>query len=163
MTRIHGIEREIDAIKAHFKKSGLRWTQQRQMIVEQAFMTHSHFSAEDLHRMLRSQMGEQKVHLATVYRTLQVLEEGGFIEGLEVGKGGRLFEHILGHEHHDHIICMDCGAILEFHDDPMEERKRKAAERMGFDMVSHSLQIYGRCHARQSEEGCPRYRERMRD
>lgn len=139
------VREELGAVREHFKKSGMRWTRQRELIVEQAFLTHRHFSAEDLLAMLEKAGGV--AHLATVYRTLQVLEEGGFIEGMEMGRGGRLFEHVLGHEHHDHVICEDCGRICEFTDDAMERRKARAAKRLGFSMSSHSLRIYGSCDA----------------
>lgn len=139
------VREELEAVREHFKLSGMRWTRQRERIVEQAFLTHRHFSAEDLLVMLGKAGAE--AHLATVYRTLQVLEEGGFIESMEVGRGGRLFEHVLGHEHHDHVICEECGRICEFTDDAMERRKAQAAKRLGFSMSSHSLRIFGRCDA----------------
>ena len=141
------IRQETETVKAYFKQEGLRWTVPRQQIVEMAFLTHEHFSAEDLLRMIRKRDPDTGVHLATVYRTLQVLEDGSFVEGLDVGKGGRLFEHTLGHEHHDHVICEDCGKICEFHDADMEERKAQAAARLGFVMRRHSLRIYGSCQA----------------
>ncbi|MCA8970128.1 MAG: transcriptional repressor [Planctomycetes bacterium] len=140
------IRNETEAVKAHFREVGLRWTRPRQEIVDAAFGTHEHFSAEDLLHMIRARNPETGVHLATVYRTLQVLEEGDFIEGLDVGKGSRLFEHTFGHEHHDHIICEDCGRICEFHDENMESLKDRAAQDFGFTMKRHSLRIYGACN-----------------
>lgn len=139
------IRKETEAVKAHFKKEGLRWTRPREQIVEAAFLTHDHFSAEELLHMIRGRDPDTGVHLATVYRTLQVLEEGEFVEGLDVGKGGRLFEHTFGHDHHDHVICEDCGRICEFHDEAMEARKVRAARDLGFEMKRHSLRIYGSC------------------
>lgn len=153
------IREELDTVKEYFRKAGLRWTGQREAIVEQAFLTHDHFSAEELLEMVRHRVGDASVHLATVYRTLQVLEEGHFIEGLEVGKGGRLFEHVLGHEHHDHVICIDCGWISEFHDDAMERRKIQAAKKLGFQMKRHSLRIYGTCDQLATTGKCPHFRD----
>jgi len=136
---------EVEAVKEYFKNTGMRWTRQRMLIVEEAFLTHKHFTVEDLCDMLRRRNPKESVHLATVYRTLQVLEQGGFIEGMELGRGGRLYEHTLGHEHHDHVICLDCGRIVEFTDLELEDRKRDAAKRLGFTMESHALQIFARC------------------
>ena len=82
---------------------------------------------------------------ATVYRTLTVLEDAGFVEGLDTGDGGRRFEHVLGHEHHDHMVCLDCGQILEFRDDELERRQELAAKRLGFRIQRHSLRLYGSC------------------
>jgi Fur family ferric uptake transcriptional regulator len=153
---VHGAVRaELETVKAHFKKDGLRWTQQRELIVETAFLTHEHFSAEQLLEMTRLRAPEATVHLATVYRTVQVLEEGGFVEGLEVEKGGRLFEHVLGHEHHDHVICLECGHISEFHDEVLEQGKKFAAKKLGFEMCRHSLRIYGSCIALARDGVCP--------
>ncbi|HHI80397.1 MAG TPA: transcriptional repressor [Planctomycetes bacterium] len=141
------LQEEVAQVRAHFRGKGFRWTRQRQTIVETAFETHRHFSAEELLRMVEKKIGPGVAHLATIYRTLQALEEGGFIEGLELGKGGRLFEHVLGHSHHDHIICLDCGALVEFHDEALEEKKAEVAQVNGFEMESHSLRIFGRCKA----------------
>jgi Fur family ferric uptake transcriptional regulator len=149
------LEDEVAQVRAHFRGQGFRWTRQRQTIVETAFETHRHFSAEELLQMVEQKIGPGVAHLATIYRTLQALEEGGFIEGLELGKGGRLFEHVLGHAHHDHIICLDCGALIEFHDEELETKKRQVAEENGFEMESHSLRIFGHCKA-YKEGKCPR-------
>jgi Fur family ferric uptake transcriptional regulator len=85
------------------------------------------------------------VSRATVYRTLSMLEDAGFVEGLDTGDGGRKFEHVLGHEHHDHMVCTSCGKIIEFCDEELEERQRVAASRHGFSISSHSLQLFGVC------------------
>ena len=154
------VREELETVKAYFKEKALRWTSQRELIVEQAFLTHDHFSAEDLLAMIRDRAPNSGVHLATVYRTLQVLEEGQFIEGLDVGRGSRLFEHTLGHDHHDHVICIDCGKIAEFHDDAMELRKAAAARDLGFEMQRHSLRIYGKCSALSSKGRCEHYEAR---
>lgn len=150
------VQTELEEIRRYFKKVGLRWTKQREIIVEQAFLTHEHFSAERLYDMIKHRLGGDSAHLATVYRTLQVLEEGGFVEGMEVAKGeGRVFEHTLGHEHHDHVICNDCGKIIEFHSDVLEEIKREEVEKLGIRMTSHSLRIRGDCIKLRDEGGCP--------
>ena len=85
-----------------------------------------------------------------------MLEEEGFVEALETGDGGRRFEHVLGHEHHDHMVCLECDKILEFRDDELERRQELAARRAGFESQRHSLRIYGRCRecrARGAEAG----------
>jgi Fur family ferric uptake transcriptional regulator len=148
------LDEELAIVRRHFKRAGLRWTKQRQCIVAVVFATHEHFSAETLLAVVQERDDGGGVHLATVYRTLQVLEEGGFIEGLDVGQGGRLFEHVLGHAHHDHVICTDCGRILEVADAAMERRKGRAARDLGFEMTSHSLRIYGACLALRAQGKC---------
>lgn len=151
---------ELQAVQDHFRRVGFRWTKQRQAIVETAFLTHKHFSAEELFEMVRERDDCASVHLATVYRTLQVLEEGSFVEGLDMGKSGRLYEHIFGHEHHDHVICSDCGKIFEFCDETLEMRKAQAALRLGLEMEAHTLKIYGTCKRLKEEGHCAHFDER---
>lgn len=136
-------EQEQAIVETHLRASGFRWTSQRSLIVRKALATHDHFTAEQLLERCRAQ--DPKVSRATVYRTLAVLETAGFVEGLETGDGGRRFEHVLGHEHHDHMVCLRCGEIFEFRDDELERRQEAAAKRIGFCIERHSLRIYGSC------------------
>lgn len=136
-------EQEIDLVAAQVRAAGLRWTSQRELIVRTALSRHDHFTAEEL--LARCQQLMASVSRATVYRTLLVLEQAGFVTGLDAGDGGRRFEHTLGHEHHDHMVCTACGTILEFRDDELEARQEAAARRHGFRIDSHSLRLYGRC------------------
>lgn len=136
---------EWSIVQQSMRAHGLRWTGQRELIVRTAFSTHEHFTAEELLGYCR--VRDPGISRATVYRTLQVLEKAGFVEGLEAGDGGRRFEHVLGHSHHDHMVCLGCGAILEFVDEELEARQELAARRLGFQIERHSLRIYGRCKA----------------
>lgn len=136
-------EQELQIVARNFRERGCRWTAQRQLIVRTAFAAHDHFTAEEL--LARSRKLDPNVSRATVYRTLTVLESAGFVEGLDAGDGGRRFEHVLGHEHHDHMVCTACGTIVEFRDDELEARQEAAARRHGFAIERHSLRLYGRC------------------
>lgn len=136
-------EQEQSIVEEHLRRSGFRWTNQRALIVRQALATHEHFTAEELLSVCRR--ADPRVSRATVYRTLLVLEKAGFVEGLDTGDGGRRFEHVIGHRHHDHMVCEGCGAIFEFHDDELERRQEAAAKRLGFRIARHSLRIYGSC------------------
>jgi len=136
-------EQEQSIVEDHLRKGGFRWTNQRALIVRTALATHDHFTAEEL--LLRCRKVDPRVSRATVYRTLLVLEKEGFVEGLDTGDGGRKFEHVLGHRHHDHMVCQGCGAIFEFHDEELERRQEAAAKRIGFRIERHSLRIYGSC------------------
>lgn len=143
-------EQEQHIVEQHLRDSGFRWTSQRALIVRAALATHDHFTAEELLDYCRRE--DPKVSRATVYRTLAVLEQEGFVEGLETGDGGRRFEHVLGHEHHDHMVCVVCDKILEFRDDQLERRQELAAERVGFRIQRHSLRIYGICKECQQDQ-----------
>lgn len=139
-----------DAIRRRFesflKAQGLKMTSQRERIFERAFETHDHFSAETLYGWMREE-GGPNVSRATVYRTLNLLEEGGFIGSLDTGRGETVFEHLLGHSHHDHLICVECGKIEEFREERIEALQEEVAERKGFELTSHSLRLMGICGA----------------
>lgn len=143
-------EHEQDIVASHLRQRGFRWTSQRALIVRMALGTHDHFTAEQL--LARCRKADPKVSRATVYRTLTVLEEAGVVEGLDTGDGGRRFEHVIGHEHHDHMVCKACGRIFEFRDEELERRQDVAARRIGFRIESHSLRIHGTCRACQRSQ-----------
>lgn len=134
--------------EAFLRKRGLRLTRQRAEILDAIFATHKHVTADDLYELLRQRPAAQALRIsrATVYRTLSLLEEGGFIQGLDLGRdGGMLYEHVLGHAHHDHMVCLVCSKILEFHDDELEAVQEAAVRRHGFRAESHRLNVYGTC------------------
>lgn len=147
-------EKEIrNAFEAFLRKRALKLTPQRERIFERAFSTHDHFSAETLYGWLKDEDGPP-VSRATVYRTLALLVEGDFLESLDTGQGELLYEHVLGHRHHDHIVCLDCGRIEEFYDADIERLQEEAASRKGFELVYHNLRLFGLCSS------CARKRER---
>lgn len=134
----------------------LRLTKQRAAIVKAIFSTHKHVTADELYDMLRRSKATAglKISRATVYRTLSLLVEGGFIQALELGtEQGTLYEHVLGHEHHDHMVCLECGTILEFHDETLEQVQDQAVARHDFEATSHRLIIYGTCASCRAKEG----------
>lgn len=132
--------------EAFLRTRSLKLTPQRRRVFERAFQTHEHFSAETMYGWLQQEEGP-KVSRATVYRTLQLLLEGDFVEALDTGRGEMVYEHVLGHEHHDHMVCMECGRIEEFHDERIEELQREAARKKGFQVVSHDHRLLGYCRA----------------
>ncbi len=137
-----------DAIRRRFesflKTQGLKMTAQRERIFERAFETHDHFSAETLYDWMREE-GGPNVSRATVYRTLNLLEDGGFIGSFDTGRGEVVYEHLLGHPHHDHLICVECGRIVEFREERIEALQEDVAERNGFELTSHTLRLMGVC------------------
>ncbi len=135
---------EIEVVEKYMRKMGHRWTNQRSLVTRAVFESHDHFSAEELLELCRNI--DRDVSRATVYRTLTMLEHAGFVEGLDTGDGGRKFEHVLGHRHHDHMVCNSCGVIIEFFDAELERRQELAAGQHGFTIQSHSLKLFGLCN-----------------
>ena len=137
------------------REESLKMTPQRRRIFDKAFEVHEHFSVERMYEWLKEEEGPP-VSRATVYRTLEVLERGGFIEAVETGRGEVVYEHVLGHEHHDHMVCRLCGRIVEFRDEEIEALQRKNAEKLGFVKTGHMLRlscICSDCAAELREDG----------
>lgn len=134
-----------DAFQTLLRKKGLKLTRQRIHLLDAVFATHRHFSAEDLHGDL--ERAGHRVSIATIYRSLALLTEGGLVQGLDVGNGRVLYEHTLGHAHHDHMVCLDCGLITEFRSPEIEALQEKAAKAHRFTTKSHSLKLFGFCAA----------------
>ena len=142
----------------------LRLTRQRAEILRAIYATHKHVSADDLYELLRKGEATRPLRIsrATVYRTLALLEEGGFVERLEVPtQHGTLYEHTLGHSHHDHMVCLTCGRIIEFADERLEALQDEVVATHGFLASSHRLNVYGTCgscqkNAAASEPGTDR-------
>ena len=108
-----------------------------------------HKSAEDIYKALIH--SEEDIGLATVYRVLTQFEAAGLVTRHHFENGTAVFELSAG-EHHDHIVCLDCGHVEEFTDDGIEQRQNAVAERHGFAIQDHSLILYGRCN----RVNCPR-------
>jgi Fur family ferric uptake transcriptional regulator len=125
------------------KKVGLKVTLPRMKILEilETSDIH-HLTAEDIYRQLL-ESGEQ-IGLATVYRVLTQFETAGLVTRHHFEGGQAVFELQRG-EHHDHIVCTQCGRVEEFFDETIEERQREAAAGLGFRVSDHSLIIYGDC------------------
>jgi Fur family ferric uptake transcriptional regulator len=105
-------------------------------------------TADQLYEMLRDgkDTASLRISRATVYRTLSLLTEGGFVQALDLGReSGTLYEHTLGHEHHDHMVCLDCGRIYEFYDERLERAQEAAVKSEGFHATSHRLNVFGTC------------------
>lgn len=126
------------------RKAGLKVTLPRVKILEllESSPVH-HMSAEDVYKALLG-AGED-VGLATVYRVLTQFEAAGIVERHHFEGGHSVFE-LKDSEHHDHIVCVDCGKVSEFHDDVIEERQLAVAAQLGYTLTGHSLHLYGRCN-----------------
>jgi Fur family ferric uptake transcriptional regulator len=142
------------AFEQFLKTRALKLTSQRRRIFDRAFATHGHFSAETLYGWLRDEPGA-RVSRATVYRTLGLLLEGRFIKSLDAGRGELVYEHILGHHHHDHMVCLACGKIEEFFDERIEAAQAEACSRKGFELVNHDLRLMGYCRACRRKRASP--------
>ena len=126
------------------RRAGLKVTLPRVkilQILENSDLGRQHMSAEDVCRALLD-AGED-VGLATVYRVLTQFETAGLVTRHNFETGHSVFELAKG-EHHDHMVCVESGEVVEFHDDVIEQRQREIAEQHGFELMDHSLVLYVR-------------------
>ncbi|MBE2895362.1 ferric iron uptake transcriptional regulator [Pasteurellaceae bacterium HPA106] len=130
------------------KKAGLKVTEPRLKILALMQSTTNtemqHFSAEDIYKMLLEE-GEE-IGLATVYRVLNQFDEANILTRHNFEGNKSVFE-LAPVSHHDHIICTDCGKVIEFTDDLIEKRQREISEKFGIELENHSLYLYGKCNS----------------
>lgn len=138
-------EPEFGVFSAFLKRKGLKLTDQRRYILARALAEPKHFSAEQLLGDLKRQ--DSSISKATVYRTLALLVESHLLEAVDFERGYKLYERALGHMHHDHLICTECGRIVEFHDEAIEKAQAAVAQQHKFDVQWHTHKLYGLCAA----------------
>jgi Fur family ferric uptake transcriptional regulator len=130
------------------KSSGLKATLPRIKILEVFQRTERrHLTAEDVFKMLLADGAD--IGLATVYRVLMQFEQAGLLRRSNFESGKAVFELNEG-QHHDHLVCLDCGRVEEFFDAGIEQRQRAIAVTRGFELQEHSLALYARC----TKDGC---------
>jgi len=134
----------LDNFKALLKKNKLKFTIQREVILETLYNSDEHLTPEALHHLIQKKYPDLKTGIATVYRTLSLLEDSNVVTSLSFGAQGKKYE-LGAKEHHDHLICTECGEITEFVDEAIEKRQQDITQELGFQMIEHSMQIYGIC------------------
>ena len=120
---------------------GLRMTDQRKVIAKVLSEVNDHPDAEDLYS--RASTIDPKISLATVYRTVRLFSEAGIIETHDFRDGRARYE-TTDDDHHDHLIDVTTGDVIEFVDDEIEQLQHKIAEKLGYELVDHRLELYGR-------------------
>jgi len=133
----------VDRFEKYLRGENLPLTKQRENIVRAAFSIDDHFSAEDLAGAVRKR--SVKVGIATIYRTLGLMVSCGIIREHDFGDGFKKYEKIIDRKHHDHLICDECGEVIEFEVPDIERLQRKVIDRHSFHARSHKLEIYGLC------------------
>ena len=134
----------LQNFKELLKKNNLKFTTQRELILQTLYNSKGHLTPEALHQLIQKQHPNLKTGIATVYRTLSLLEDSNVVTSLSFGAQGKKYE-LGAKKHHDHLICTECGEITEFVDEEIEKRQHIITEELGFKMQDHSMQIYGIC------------------
>lgn len=120
-------------------------TQERSIIVEEVFADHEHFEADELVARLSVAKGSRRASRATVYRTLGQLVDSGLLRKVARPNDREVYEHDYGYPQHDHLICKDCGELIEFQNDKISAIVEKFAAEIGFRIQDHRLEVYGLC------------------
>jgi len=122
---------------------GLKSTRQRDIILDCFLSCDQHLSTEELYLKLKEIM--PGIGFATVYRTLKLFAESGIAREIQFGDGQTRYEHLQAGEHHDHLVCTKCGAIMEFENETIEKLQAEVARNHGFKIINHKLELYGIC------------------
>lgn len=133
----------LGTVREEARRRGVRWTAQRQVVLETFLGSGEHITVEELHRRVREI--DRTVSAATVYRTVNMLVEIGVAHKRHFGGGSASFESAVNKDHHDHLVCLACGAIQEFHHDRIETLQDEVASSHGFRMSHHRMELYGIC------------------
>ena len=147
---------EQEVFLKHIQQQGLKRTAQRDLILDVFLRTEGHVSGEDLYRLVHEK--DASVGQTTVYRTLRLLTDAGLAREVRFGDGRAHYEHNYKHQHHDHMICKECGKIIEFYSPELEAIQDAMAAKHRFELTSHLLRMIGICADCRRQE-----RERKRD
>ncbi len=137
-----------DDFKKILKEKGLKITKQRMVVVKAlASCEDKHLTAEEIYEIVKADFPE--IGLATVYRTIQLLVELDLVESIQLGDGYVRYEigKFQGEEthHHHHLICLECGKIISFRDDLLDELEARIMESASFQVINHEVKLYGYC------------------
>ena len=129
-----------DTLLSRCLAKNIRMTSQRQIIIQVIEESDDHPEVDQLY--LRSVELDNTISIATVYRTVKLLEEAGLIERLEFGDGRSRYEE--AGEHHEHLVDIETGEVHEFYNEELETLKTEIAREMGYDLIDHRLELYGK-------------------
>lgn len=143
---------DTDALIAHCRESGQRITGPRRIIADVVANAHDHPDISELHRRVAAI--DPRISLSTVYRTLKVFAATGLVERHSFA-GGRVRIEPTAERHHDHLINVDTGEVVEFRSDAIELLQAEVAKQLGFELTGYKLVLFGRRTSKSDEQGAP--------
>ncbi len=129
--------------KQALESRGLKFTKQRQAILEHLLNAKKHLTPEEIYRDLSH--NDSALGRATVFRTLLLLEKAGFADKISFPDGRHAYEHKFSRPHHDHMICIDCNEVIEFSNSTIERIQNQITRSFGFEPLWHRHEIFGKC------------------
>lgn len=138
-------DRAMERLTAHMRSNGLKLTRQRELILRCFLEAEDHLTVEDLLTIARA--ADRGIGPATVYRTMKLFVQAGIASERRFAEGASLYEADVDghHDNHDHLICRDCGRILEFENEEIERLQEEVAQRLGFKLTDHRMELFGSC------------------
>jgi len=149
---VEHIEQATEVFRRFLKAKDLKITRQREILLRRIFEREEHFSAEDLEDRVKG----DGISKATIYRTLQLMVECEFVREVALVDDRRMYEHVYGHEAHDHIVCVDCGKVFEFDAAQIARVEVTISKGLGFVPVGHVLRIEAKCEQMRTTGHCER-------
>jgi len=140
----------LENFKKMLSTNKLKYTKQRELILEIIYNNSGHFTPEDIYALIKKSYPDVNLGIATIYRTLTLLEDANIVSSISFAAQGKKYEFGLG-RHHDHLVCLECGDIIEFYDEEMEQLQEKIAKNFNFKMTNHIMKIMGICTSCQSK------------
>jgi Fur family ferric uptake transcriptional regulator len=134
---------ELQVFIDYLQANKLKLTPHRELILETFLDNEGHRSVEDIYHTVRAI--DPRIGYTTVYRMMKLMIRCGLAREIELADGITRYEHLFNHEHHDHLICMECGNSIEFYNPEIEALQDAASAQLGFKVLDHKLQIYGVC------------------
>ncbi len=134
----------LEDFKKLLRRNSLKYTAQRELILKIIYDNSGHFTPEDIYNLIKKKHPDVKLGIATIYRTLTLLEDANIVSSISFGTQGKKYEFGLK-EHHDHLVCLKCGKIEEFLDDTIEKQQEAIAKKFNFKMTNHVMKIIGIC------------------
>ena len=137
------IKPELQVFIDYLQSNHLKLTPHRELILETFLENEGHRSVEDIYHTVKAI--DPRIGYTTVYRMMKLMISCGLAREIELADGITRYEHLFNHEHHDHLICMECGNSIEFYNPQIEALQDAASAQLGFKVMDHKLQIYGVC------------------
>ncbi|WP_373030930.1 Fur family transcriptional regulator [Sulfurovum sp.] len=134
----------LEEFQTLLKENSLKFTKQRELVLKFLYENDGHFTPEDIYTLLKEKYPDVNIGIATVYRTLTLLETSHIASSISFGVQGKKYELGLK-KHHDHLICTKCGDIIEFFDESIENKQEEIAKKFNFHMTDHTMKIIGLC------------------